>query len=711
MDMHRYTQDHRLISISDFSLGKDTFLLTGFDGSEYISELFQFSITVLSTNVDILPEMVIGKSVDITIQNEHQRSFHGYISEFVYGEVKGDGLREYRMIMVPWLWFLSQTNNHRIFQNKNTKSIVTQVFSDLGYTDFDFQAQGGQVREYCIQHNESDLHFISRLLEEDGIAYFFKHELGKHSLVLVDDKGAYDACVESDVGYSKGSSPDQQIFQWEHLYKFKKGRWTAKDYNFKQPANTVMGSTPSTSRFDNNKNFEHYHYPAFYDTQLGDDLVKIRLDSEELDRNSVKGKSNCSTFYAGGRFSVCEHTTKAEKGGYVLASVHHRAHDNSYLVDKESGSGYENTFVCVPDATHIRPSLKHNRPVMRGPQTAVVVGPAGEEIYTDEFGRIKVQFIWDREGNNDEHSTCFIRVMQTWAGNKWGASFIPRIGHEVVVEFMDGDPDRPIVSGSVYNGKNGPPYESKTQSGIKSRSTKGGSASNFNEIRFDDKLGAEQLYFQAEKNQDNLVKNNETTSVGNNRTETVGANENITVGSNRTESVGADENITIGANRTESVGANENITVGSNRTENVGASESINIGSSQTISVGSSRTENVGSSETVSVAKMRTHSVGVNDMLNVGAAQEVSVGGFRMVNVGLFQNRNTGLNLIEKVGKAITIDAGDEITIKTGDSSLHMKSDGTITLTGKDISFVASGEMTAKCTENMVLKAKKILEN
>ncbi len=711
MDMHRYTQDNRLIAISDFSLAKDTFLLTKFDGKEYISGLFQFNIVVLSENLDVTPEMVIGENVEITIQNDHQRVFNGYVSEFTYGEIKGDGLREYSMVMVPWLWFLSQTNNHRIFQNKNTKEIVTQVFSDLGYTDFDFRARGGQSREYCIQHNESDLHFVSRLLEEEGIAYYFQHEAGKHTLVLIDDKSAYDACVESEVGYSHGTAPQSQISQWEHLYKFKKGRWTARDYNFKQPNNMVMGSTPSTSRFTNNRNFEHYHYPAFYDTQLGDDLVKIRLDSEELDRNSVRGKSNCSTFYAGGRFNLAEHTTKAEKGGYVLASVHHSARDGSYLHDQDSESSYDNTFVCVPDSTHIRPSLKHHRPVMRGPQTAVVVGPAGEEIYVDEYGRIKVQFIWDREGNYDQNSTCFIRVVQTWAGNKWGASFIPRIGHEVIVEFMDGDPDRPMVSGSVYNGKNRPPYQSKTQSGIKSRSTKGGSASNYNEIRFDDKLGAEQVYIQAEKNQDNLVKNDETTKVGNNRTENIGVNEDITIGNNRTESVGVDETISIGANRTESVGTNEDITIGSNRTEKVGSNETITIGSNRTESIGSNDTKTVGSNETVTVNKMRTHSIGINDMLNVGAAQEITVGGFRMVNVGLFQNRNTGLNLIEKVGKSITIDAGDEITIKTGDASLNMKSDGTITLSGKDIGIVASGEMTTKVTDNLTLKAKKILEN
>ncbi len=703
--MSPFSQENRFLSISDFGLGKDTFLLTAFEGSESISDLFEFNLEVLSENQAISPEDIIGKTVSISIKNKIERKFHGYISHFTFGKMKGHGLRQYKLVMVPWLWFLSKTNNHRIFQEKNVKTIVSQVFTDLGFSDFNFRASGGAIREYCIQHNESDLHFVSRLLEEEGICYYFMHEAGKHTLYLVDQKNAYQTFEGGRIGHTDSN----QIHQWEHLYSFRKGQWTINDYDFKTPGKNLISTISALGGYAGADKLEHYEYPDLYQTSIGSSLVKVRMDAEEATKDMVKGESDCCAFYAGGKFSVGKDSVQGEKGHYILIGVKHKAYDTSYLhkpAKEENDTpafNYKNELACIPDNVHFRPQQKHKRPVMKGSQTAVVVGPAGEEIYTDEYGRIKVQFIWDREGKKDENSSCFLRVMQVWAGNKWGASFVPRIGHEVIVSFLDGDPDRPIVAGSVYNQKNKPPYSEKTQSGIKSRSSKGGTSANFNEIRFEDKKGAEQLYIQAEKNQDNLVKNDESTSVGNNRTENVGVDEAITIGSNRTENVGSNETITIGSNRTESVGANESITIGSNRTENVGANE--------TVSIGSSRTENVGSNETLTVAKLRTHNVGINDMLNVGAAQEVSVGGFRMLNVGLYQNRNTGLDLLEKVGKKITIDAGDEIMIVTGESSLNMKSDGTIVLKGKDIQIQGSGEIFIKAAKNLIQKAKKILEN
>lgn len=684
--MSQYTQEHRLINISDFSLGQDTFLITGFKGTEYISKPFDFEITALSSNLDIEPEQIIGKDVTVTIQNVQERIFHGFVVGFVFGEIKADDLREYKFTMVPWLWFLSQTNDHRVFQHQNTKEIVSTIFNDLGFTDFEFRTDGGKKREYCIQHNESDFHFVSRLLEEDGISYFFQHEKDKHQLILVDENHAYDPCAEFQLEYSHGSHPGPQIHRWEHQHRFRKGRWTLNDYDFKTPDKDLKADTPTVSSFEKNGAYEHYEYPGLYGKALGRELAKKRMVAEESSRNLVEAGSSYSSLYAGGRFCLDKHTTKKEKGEYILHSVTHEAYDNTYINhDEDNDLGYSNSFTCLPVDIHIRPTIVHKRPVMRGPQTAVVVGPAGEEIYVDEFGSIKVQFIWDREGKKNENSTCFMRVAQTWAGNKWGASFIPRIGHEVIVDFFDGDPDRPYISGTVYNGKNRPPYTSKTQSGIKSRSTKGGSASNYNELRFDDKLGAEEVYIQAEKDQNNLVKNDETTNVGNNRTENVGNDETISIGNNRTGSVGVDEKISIGSNRTESVGANETISIGSNRTEQVGANESI--------SIGSNRVESVGANEKVSIGGNQVETVGGNKAETITVAKALSIGAAYQISVGAAKNETVGLSSTEQVGIMKHILAGKRFELAVGDSSLVLNSDGTIVLKGKEI-LIESGQQT-----------------
>lgn len=668
--MSQLTQEHRLISITDFSLGKDTFLLTGFEGVEYISGLFEFQIEVLSENLEVDPNKIVGKTATVTIQNKQERKFNGFIKSFTFGEIKANNLREYRMVMVPWLWFLSQTNDHRIFQEKTTKDIVSQIFSDLGFSDFDFRAAGGSVREYCVQHNESDLNFVSRLLEEEGIAYYFEHDDKKHQLILVDQKNAYEEVAETNLEYSKGNTPDSQVTGWEHVYLFRKGKWSLNDYNFKEPKKDLNASTKTKSQYAKNGEYEHYEYPGFYDTSKGSDLVKIRLDAEEVDRNIVQGTSDCSSFFAGGQFKLAKHATSSEKGTYILVSVMHKVYDRSYFSGEEGSSDYKNEFVCIPSETHFRPKNEHQKPVMKGPQSAVVVGPAGEEIYIDEHNRIKVQFIWDREGKKDENSSCFVRVMQAWAGNGWGTSFIPRIGHEVIVSFLDGDPDRPLVTGSVYNGWNKPTYPSKTQSGIKTRSTKEGTPQNFNELRFEDKKGDEQIYVHAEKNYDTQVENDQTLTVDNNRTKTIGNDETSSIGNDRSKSVGN--------NQSESIGKNKSIDVGESHSESIGKDMSLSVGKNVSIDVGESHTESIGKNMTISIDKDLTESVNGKYSENVSKEYELKA-------------------------KTIVMQAMDQITLKTGSASIVMKKNGDITISGKNINVKGSG--------NVVLKGSKVTNN
>lgn len=669
------TQDDRLISISS-PLGKDELLLTSFEGTEAISQLFEFQIEVLSKNHTLSPEKLIGKTVTVTIQNKQNRTFHGYISQFVYGEIKADNLRVYQFTMVPWLWFLTKTSNHRIFQNKSTKEIVTQIFQDLGFTDFDYKADGNSAnREYCVQYNESDFEFISRLLEEDGIAYYFEQKQDKHLLHIVDAQNAYQLCDETDLTYSKGNQPNTQINRWEHLYEFRKGSWSLNDYDFELPTKSQLKTKASTSQFANVKKYEHYEYTPYYDFAGINDLTKKRIEAEETPMDTIEGSSDCSSFYAGGKFLLQKHAVKEEQGEYIIISIQHKAMDDSYLAGNESKSEYKNDFVCIPEKVHYRPVLRRKKPWMQGPQSATVVGPNGEEIYIDEYGRIKVQFHWDREGERNENSTCFIRVIQPWAGSGWGTSFIPRIGMEVVVNFFDGDPDRPIVTGSVYNGDNKPPFTSKTQSGIKTRSTKGGGNSNFNEFRFDDNKGSEQVYLHAEKNLDTQVENNETLTVDVDRTKNIGNNESSSIGKNRDKSVGEDQS--------ESIGANKSIDVGNNHSESIGKDKSMDVGANHTESIGKDKTLSVGSNHQEDIGKDMSLQVGKDMTLQVGD------------------------NLTADIGKKLSMVAGDQITFKTGSASITLKKNGDITIKGKNISIKGSGKIDIKASGAATVKGSK----
>lgn len=642
------TQENRLISI-DSPLGKDGLLLTSFQGSEHISDLFEFHLEVISEDLAITPDQLIGKQITVTIQNEHNRKFNGYVSRFSFGEIKADNLRQYNLTVVPWLWFLSKTNNHRIFQDLTVENIVSKVFKDLGFNDFKFNLGGThEPRPYCVQHDETDLSFVSRLLEEEGIAYFFEHEDGKHNLVLTDQKNAYKAAIEKEVGYSRGNKPDSQINQWEHLYEFITGIWSHTDYNFETPTKDLLTTKKTTVSVPLVDSFENYSYPGYYTEKPGgEELIKYRLEAEEAGHDTARASSDCSTFYAGGKFKLTEHDTANEKKTYIITSIHHKAYDSSYFSGHEGQSEYGNQFVCIPDNVHFRPIQRHNKPIMRGPQSAVVVGPSGEEIYIDQYGRIKVQFHWDREGQNNENSSCYLRVVQPWAGSGWGTSFIPRMGMEVIVNFIDGDPDRPLVTGSVYNAEHMPPFSSKTQSGIKTRSTKNGSPSNFNELRFEDLKGSEQIYLHAEKNLDTQVENDET----------------HTIDHDRSKNIGNDESSSIGKNRTKSVGENQSEKIGKNKTIDVGVDHS--------------------------------ESIGKNKVLSVGENHEESI----------------GKDMAIDIGKNFKLTAGESIVLKTGSSSITMKKDGTILIKGKDITLQGSGKINVKASSTVTIKGSKVTTN
>jgi type VI secretion system secreted protein VgrG len=525
--MATFTQERRLLSVSS-PLGEDVLLLTGFTGKEEISRLFKFQLELLSENETIAPGDVVGKPLTWAVNHvdDEPRCFNGVVSRFAAGANTRRGLRSYRADVVPWLWFLTQTADCRIFQNKTAVEIIKAVFEDLGFSEYKIAVTRPlRTREYCVQYRETAFNFVSRLMEEEGIFYFFKHEDGNHTLVLADAKVSYFECKEGGVEYAGGSVASNHVSSWEHQYQFHPGKWTQTDYNFETPRASLMTSTDTLVDWHDIRNYQMFDYPGlYYKSADGQPLTRGHIEEEEAAQDVVTGASTCCTFSSGGKFKLTWHTCAAEEESYVLTSVQHSATDASYQMNGAS-SGYRNTFTCIPASVQFRPARVTPKPFVQGPQTAVVVGPSGEEIFTDKYGRIKVQFFWDRRGKRDENSSVWMRVAQMSAGQRWGAFFWPRIGQEVVVDFLEGDPDRPLITGSVYNAEQMPPYElpaNRTQSGIKTHSSKEGKDSNFNELRFEDKKGHEEIVIHAERDLSQMVEHDEIVVVLHNRSLTIG---------------------------------------------------------------------------------------------------------------------------------------------------------------------------------------------
>jgi type VI secretion system secreted protein VgrG len=387
---------------------------------------------------------------------------------------------------------------------------------------------------------------------------------------------------------------------------------------------------------------------------------------------------------------------------------------------------YDNRFTCIPVALPFRPQRTSRKPVVQGTQTAVVVGPAGEEIFTDKYSRVKVQFHWDAEGKNNADSACWCRVGTPWAGKQWGMIHIPRIGQEVIVAFEEGDPDKPIIVGSVYNAEQMPPYAlpgDKTQSGIKTRSSLGGTPENCNEICFEDKKGSELLYIRAEKDQIFAVENDQHLWAGNDRTKEIGHDETTNVHHDRTETVDNDETIVIGVdgtgNRTETVKGDETITIKGNRTEEVRKDEKITIKGNRTeevkedegITIVGNRTKTVKKDETTSITGNRTENVKQDESITINGQRTESVNKTETVTVKEARTHKVGENDTLDVGKVLTIKAGKSITLTTGKATITMNDEGNITISGVDITIDAKGEKVVKAGKNITMKGQKILQN
>jgi len=501
-----YTQTGYSFAVTT-PLGPDKLLLESFDGEEQISGLFHFRLTMTSEYDDLDFKQVVGKGAAITATDKDgkKRHFHGIVARMVQNGMT------YHFDVRPKLWELTLASDYRIFQNKTVPEIVKAVLQEQGITDLDDTLIGTYAaREYCVQYGESLFAFISRLMEEEGICYFFKHEEAKHTLVLADDASAFKPCPDLSPVPVKA----ERVKAWEEQdlvlsvsveENLVAGQYQADDFNFETP------KTELRSKVEGGKNkLKVYDYPGLYKTKdEGDAYGKKRLDEIEFPARLISGESICRAFTSGFTFTLTGHPRADVNTSYVLRSVTHSG----------ARRHYRNSFAAFPATVNFRPPRLTPKPRIAGTQTAIVVGKSGEEIWTDEHARIKVQFHWDQLGTGDENSSCWIRVAQLWAGKNWGAMFLPRVGQEVVVSFLDGDPDRPLVTGSVYNGQQPVPYalsDQQTKSTIKSSSSKGGSG--WNELSFDDKAGSERIELHAQKDFKVDVLKDQTVTVGGNYT-------------------------------------------------------------------------------------------------------------------------------------------------------------------------------------------------
>ena len=515
-----YTQTERQLAIQT-SLGTDVLLMEGMDGSEQLSSPFAFSLRVRAFNDSIDPGQLITKPVDwqLRLENDSWRYFNGMVANYSGGEAMSRGQRSYVLMVVPWLWFLQHRQDSRVFQNQTVVQIATQIFSELGYNDYDTSglAQQYQPRLYCVQYRETDFNFVSRLFEEEGIFYYFRHEQGKHTLMLCDGIHAYKDLPDGSLPYNPPGIFKNSVTSWTHHLSFRSGKTTTSDYDFQNPNNSLLTSTSGLNPVPQASQFEIFDYPGRYiHRERGEGVSKRLMAGHEKGQDTISSASQAKTLFADGRFQLEAHPIAAENIKYVIASVTHHATDPSFESVGKGAPKYQNTFTCLPANVAYVPEQRTEKPVIPGIQSAVVTGPPGEEIYTDRYGRVKVQFHWDRKGQSNENSSCWLRVSQPWAGKGFGAQTIPRIGMEVLVGFLEGDPDQPVVTGVLPNATTIPslnlPAE-KERTSFRTSSSPGGGG--FNEFTMEDKKGSEEIFLQAQKDFAEIINHNRLSTVGN----------------------------------------------------------------------------------------------------------------------------------------------------------------------------------------------------
>jgi type VI secretion system secreted protein VgrG len=691
-------------------LSTDTRVLQ-FEGHEGMSQLFEFEITVACGEALAFTD-VVRKTAVLTLQVDENpaREVHGIISR-VEQEDQGKNWWRYRLTLVPRAWPLVHRTNSRIFQTLTAPAIVQSVLQGAGLTigdDFRLSLQATYVtRDYCVQYRESDWDFVSRLLEEEGIYYVIDT---KGVLVIADAVAAYApiagnatlAFQPAGGALAAAKMAGDHVSRFQLAQQIRSGKTTLRDWNFLKPALTLEATKAGST----NSDLELYDYPGEYQVKTdGDTLAQARLDEQAAGIQIGNGDSTCSRLTPGETFTLAEHPQDSFNAQYVVTRVSHRgtnAEAQRAADDGEKEPIYTNELEVILATVLFRPPRVTRRPHIHGVQTAMVVGPAGEEIYVDENCRVKVQFHWDRLGNNDDKSSCWIRVAQTWASASYGAMFIPRIKDEVVVTFLEGDPDQPLIVGSIYHGTNVPPYalpDNKTRSTIKSNSSPGGGGSN--ELRFEDKKGSEEVYLHGQKDWTILIENDKNQTVGhdethhvkhdrtknvdNDQTATIGHDDTKTVDHDQTLTVKNDRSTTVQNDHTESVSGNQSVTITKAQTVTISDKQAISVSKTRSLTVDGDVSETFNAKLTVSVTGDVSESMSGKRTVSVTGDHSESVGGKESISI-------TG-DSVETVSGKKTFTVTGNVTITSGASTVTIKPSGEISISGVKMSIDASGPL------------------
>lgn len=657
------TQDNQYFKVST-PLGKDKLIFRNLQGKEKLSELFEYTVETVSETKDLSFDSIVGKPVSVTLEftNSYKRYIHGIATTFT--QARTDKTPEtdthitvYHITLRPWFWFLTLTKNCQIFQNMSTPEIIKAIFSELGFSDFKDSLKGTYTkREYCVQYDETAFAFISRLMEDDGIFYFFEHAEAKHTLVLADDLSVH----QNVIGYNKvrfweiyeSSNPEDVIYKCFMAQQTLPAKYAIDDYHFETPSTDLKteAAGKSTSKM---RIYEYQGYQGGVDTtSAADKVANTRIQSFEWQKKILFGESHCIGFGAGGKFTLEKHPRKDLNAEYIIYALSISA----------SLTEYSNSFQAIPATVQFRTMASTPKPRIAGLQTAVVTGPQGEEIHTDKYGRIKVQFHWDQKGKKDEKTTCFIRVNQSWAGKAWGRLFLPRIGQEVLVSFVNGDPDRPLVIGSVYNAEQTVPYAlpaNKTKSTLKTRSSLKGGTEDFNEIYFEDKKGEELFYQHAQKNMTIMVEFDRQKTVGNNETNKIKKNRTTTI---------EEEHETLNVNK-----GNRFIYVKTgNETHEVKGTRSVKVTGNETHTNQANFTHEVTGNYKLKV--MGTLTIEVMGNMSVKGSQNIQT------NAALNIKNTAGINIENKAGVSMKNQATVSVESK---ASVMLKNEGSVLLQEK----------------------------
>lgn len=735
-------------------------MVLDWEAEEELSRPFVLDVTTVVHKDTSLDEAgLLGQPATLTMRAGHagDRFLHGVVAAVrSWEEGRGELNRRVRLRVVPDLWRLGQARNCRIFQNKTVPAIVHEVldgwkvkhaFGAKRAKGTDGLAGSYPKREYVVQYAESDLDFVARLLEEAGAFYFFEHEQGAHTLVIADENGACqdlpgDPKVPFKESTGMGASGDV-IDAFSARLEVRTGAVALRDYNFEKPTLDLTAQKKAGKDDD----LEAYEYPGGYlEKGDGGTLAGVRLEERRVRAEVMSGSAPSRRLAPGLQLELEGHPVQSLDDRYLVLSTRHVGKQPEVLratLPEGRWESYRCSFEAIRAVVPFRPARRTERALMPGPQTAVVVGPSGEEIHTDKYGRIKVQFHWDRKGKKDDTASCWMRVSQAWAGPGWGALYLPRIGQEVVVEFLEGDPDRPIVSGAVYNGVNPPPYPlpgEKTKSTLKSESSIGGEGSN--ELRFEDAKGSEEVYLHAQKDllivvendKDQKVHGNEALAVDQDRARTITGNQSLDVGKNDTTTVGGDQALTVTGNRVTSVSGNHSETVSGDQFVDVGMAHTLTVALASAETVGLAKALTVGGAYAVTVGAAMNEAVGGAKAEEVGGAKVEVVGGKRTERVAGSKTVNVSKDLSEQVGgkrsltvgkdaavsvggkmsqtvkeactvkaKEITLTAAEKVIFKVGSATIEFKKNGDISVKGGKIDVKASG--------NLTLKGSKIAQN